>query len=524
MSTRNTQPSEPLRQAVIYVRVSTDKQSKVGDGLRSQERMCREFARFRNLNVIKVFSDIISGEHASRPNLDAMIEFLANRDEQNCAVIIDDVGRLSREFTNHWTLRGRISMAGGHLMSPQIEFSDNPVDQLPEKIQAIMVEQERLVGKQRSFSRQKARTLNGYWTFNPGPGYEYIKSKSHGGKTLIRKEPTATILAEALNGFASGRFQTQMEMKRFLDAHPQYPKGTTGKVPKQNIRKLLSNILYTGYVEYKPWGVPLTKGHHEPIISHETYQEIQDRLNGRPKFPVRKSINEDFPLRGFIDCADCEKPLRAAWSRGRLKRYAYYVCQTKNCVSYGKSTPKAKIESEFEKLLSNARPRPIVIRLTEVMIEKFWAMNIKTFKERQHAAQRTLSALENKISALVGQIINAPSQSLASVYEAELEKLERKRILKTGQLDTMKAKNTGSKLDFETSYRTVMNFIENPSVLWRCGRIKCQRAALKFTFAGHLSWCRKTGYRTAELSLPFKLLGRMTGHEFALNQEMVPHR
>lgn len=473
MSTVNTQLSEPLSHAVIYVRVSTDKQSKVGDGLRSQERMCREFARFKGLEIIKVFSDIISGEHASRPNLDAMIEFLANRAGQNCAVIIDDVGRLSREFTNHWALRGRISAAGGHLMSPQIEFSDNPVDQLPEKIQAIMVEQERLVGKQRSFSRQKARTLNGYWTFNPGPGYEYIKSKSHGGKTLIRKEPTATILAEALNGFASGRFQTQMEMKRFLDAHPQYPKGSAGKVSKQNIRKLLSNILYTGYVEYKPWGVPLTKGHHAPIISHETYQKIQDRLNGRPKFPVRKSINEDFPLRGFIDCADCEKPLRAAWSRGRLKRYAYYVCQTKECVSYGKSTPKAKIESEFEKLLSQARPRPIVIKLAETMIEKFWAMNIKTFKERQHAAQRTLSALEGKT------------------------------------------------LDFETSYRTVMNFLENPCVLWRSGRIKCQRAALKFTFAGHLRWCRKTGYRTAELSLPFKLLGRMAGHEFALNQEMV---
>ncbi|MGH8764013.1 MAG: recombinase family protein, partial [Nitrosospira sp.] len=50
-----------MDKAVIYCRVSTKRQSKEGDGLASQATRCREFARYRNLEVIEVFQDSESG-------------------------------------------------------------------------------------------------------------------------------------------------------------------------------------------------------------------------------------------------------------------------------------------------------------------------------------------------------------------------------------------------------------------------------------------------------------------------------
>jgi site-specific DNA recombinase len=43
--------------AVIYVRVSSQNQVKDGNGLESQERLCREWAEYNGIEVVQVFSD-----------------------------------------------------------------------------------------------------------------------------------------------------------------------------------------------------------------------------------------------------------------------------------------------------------------------------------------------------------------------------------------------------------------------------------------------------------------------------------
>jgi site-specific DNA recombinase len=52
----------------------------------------------------------------------------------------------------------------------------------------------------------RARTLNGYWVFQAPAGYRYRRTPGH-GNMLVRDEPHV-FLAEALEGFASGRFES----------------------------------------------------------------------------------------------------------------------------------------------------------------------------------------------------------------------------------------------------------------------------------------------------------------------------
>lgn len=85
-------------------------------------------------------------------------------------------------------------------------------------------------------------------------------------------------LYEVLEGYASGRFQLQAEVKRFLQAQPAFPKTRDGIVRNQEVTRLLTRPVYAGYVEAPAWSVSLRKGHHEPLISFETFKTIQNRI------------------------------------------------------------------------------------------------------------------------------------------------------------------------------------------------------------------------------------------------------
>ena len=93
----NTNP----KQAVIYCRVSSAKQMSRGDGLNSQEARCREYAKYKNLEVLKVFADNMTGSVVSRPGMKAMIGFIKKRKTMGTVVIIDDHSRLARGLEAH---------------------------------------------------------------------------------------------------------------------------------------------------------------------------------------------------------------------------------------------------------------------------------------------------------------------------------------------------------------------------------------------------------------------------------------
>lgn len=188
----------------------------------------------------------------------------------------------------------------------------------------------------------------------------------------MRDEPFASVIQEGLEGFLIGRFGSQAEVQRFFEAHPVFAKDRNGKVHPQRITDLMTRPVYAGLIENPAWGVSLRQGHHEPIISAETYNRIQDRQAGVTKIAARADIHRDFVLRGAVCCGDCGAPYRSAWSKGAKKKYAYYVCQTKSCDSYGESIPCDKLEGIFEDLLRKLTPTQDLFRVARDMFKKIW--------------------------------------------------------------------------------------------------------------------------------------------------------
>lgn len=210
-------------EAVIYCRVSSSKQAKKGDGLTSQETRCREHARYKGYDVVEVFQDDFSGGSADRPGMKAMLAYLRkHRAKSPTAVIIDDISRLARGLNAHLELRVSLERAGGKLESPSIDFGEDSDSVLVENLLASVSQHQRQKNGEQTRNRMRARASNGYWVFNAPVGYRYDSGKG-GGRILVPDEPLASILTEALEGYASGRFASQAEVKRFLESFPEFP-------------------------------------------------------------------------------------------------------------------------------------------------------------------------------------------------------------------------------------------------------------------------------------------------------------
>lgn len=73
----------PITKAVIYCRISSQKQLREGDGLESQRVRCEEFARYRNLTVVEIFRDArVAASHSDRAQLHAEVKLLEQQIEQ----------------------------------------------------------------------------------------------------------------------------------------------------------------------------------------------------------------------------------------------------------------------------------------------------------------------------------------------------------------------------------------------------------------------------------------------------------
>ena len=250
------------KQAVVYCRVSSIKQTKDGDGLRSQETRCRDFATRKGYVVTDVFQDDVSGSLVDRPGMKAMLASIRKRRAQGVVVIIDDVSRLARGLQAHLELRGLIASAGGTLESPSIEFGEDPDSLLVENLLASVSQHQRQKNGEQTKNRMRSRILNGYWVFQAPIGYKYQRVTGR-GMMLKRDEPVATILQEGLEGYASGLFETQADVMRFFQDHPLFPKNTAGRVHQQRVANVLNQCVYAGYVEAPNWDVTRRPGQHE---------------------------------------------------------------------------------------------------------------------------------------------------------------------------------------------------------------------------------------------------------------------
>ncbi len=489
--------------AVIYARVSGPKQVREGDGLASQENRCREYATYKDYDVVEVFADDMSGKFERRPAMDRMLAFLRLHPKGSVVVIIDDISRFARNVQAHIKLRETLADAGGILESPSIEFGEDSDSRLVEHMLASVAQHQREKNAEQTSNRMKGRMMNGYSVFAAPIGYRYKKTGSH-GKLLTRNEPLASIIKEGIEGYASGRFATQVEVKRFFEAQPDFPKDLPhGEIRQQKVSDILNRVIYAGYIEHEPWGIPRRKGHHEPIISLDTYEKVQARKAARSLAPKRKDINEDFPLRGAVTCACCHQPMTSCWSKSATgKRYPYYWCQTRDCPEYRKSIRAEKIDTGFEAILRAMTPSKTIRDIVTSMLHDASSQRDAQSKHSQTALKRQITELDKQQDALLERLVETSNPKVMAALESKVAKLEEDKLRLSDKL----TQNTKPKYSKDEIFELLKAFLSSPWNIYEKGTLAMRKTILKTAFQAPLAYHRREGFRTPQPSVIFRFL------------------
>lgn len=140
----------------------------------------------------------------------------------------------------------------------------------------------------------------------------------------------------------------------------------------------------------------------------------------------------------------------AGWSKGRNGQYPYYFCQAKGCDESRKSIRKERIEGDFEPLLDAIRPDASLIDAFHELVSEVWAAGRKGQAEQHQTLKAELAEIERKSSQLMERLIAADNGVLIAAYEAEVRKLQERRIVLQEKLRSRGEKE----IDFNLGYRT----------------------------------------------------------------------
>lgn len=504
--------------ALICCRVS-DRSQLRGGGLDSQEHRCRKHAEINGYEVERVFLESKSGGFlvTERP---AIKELLAHVDAnkhsgKNYVAVFDDHKRFARATEYHLLLRRMLHERGVRVEFLNFNLDDTPENRFSETMFAAQAQLEREQNLRQNRERRRARLERGFHVTRAPIGYRYVPS-AQGGKELVLDETTAPIVKEALEGFASGRFSSQAEVKRYLESRPELPisRNDKGEIKQQRAIQILRHHIYAGMVSAPYLGVSLRKGQHEPLISFETHEKILTRLREGVYAPTRADLCADFVLRGAVLCSCCQTPLTAGWSKGKYKKYPYYFCRHKGCEAYGKTIARKKIEDRFAGVVGSLEPTPMVARLVIEMFRDAWEQKTAQLEAASRKFADDARKIEVEISRLVDCVLNANSPRVISAYESRIEELERKKLL--AEEKAVQGSNVDGR--FGELFEHSLCILTNPLKAWKSGHFELRRILLRMAFSEPLEHCRENGFRTPKTTLPFKVLG-----DFCMpNEKMVP--
>lgn len=463
------------QKAVTYARVSSRAQAETGSGLESQKKRCCDHAEAQGYSLEMCFQDTMTGgvDYMKRPGMVALLSFLDAQPDENFVVIIDDPKRLARSTRFHIELREALRNRGARLECLNFKFEETPEGEFIETIIAAHGQLERKQNGRQVGQKMRARMESGYFVHRCPVGLVY-KPVPGRGKMLFHDPQWGPVIREAFEGYASGRFQTQAEVGRYLESFPDFPHLKNGKLAQQRVTDILTHPIYTGHICSETYGINWLKAQHEPLISLETFDKVQERRTGVAKAPKRKNIGDHFALRGIVVCDGCDVPLRSSLTRGNGGHYAYYLCQTKGCEHYGKSIKRDQLEGDVGEIIKSLQPNVRSIRLLTDMFRHIWTTRRDQAADIARAAKRQISGVRSRHPD-PGISADIPDNSLEDLVNTEPSRVHmRLLVLRLTFVDRIKYLRNYKKIpgrDHSTSKRQMHKQTSGFVMVHRMGAI-----------------------------------------------------
>ena len=406
--------------AVIYVRVSTKEQTE-NLSLPTQLRACEEYCRRQGYEILERFHE--EGESAKttdRSQLQALLKYCRTHKGKVHFVVVYNLTRFAREKYDHFALRAHLKSLGISLRSATEPIDDTSTGKLMEGVLASFAQFDNDVRSDRTRAGMRAALELGRWTFPAdrlSERAEMVRQKPSAGPGT-RATHRACVRGPRNGTIHEARSHCPNDRGRL--AHATWIGAVAAKLRPDG-----AELDYVGRVESPDCGVS-TRGDFEPLIDEPTFYRVQAVLDGRVVVAgPRPRHHPDFPLRGFVRCETCGRPLTGSWSKGRNGHYAYYHCQ-RQCRAVNIS--KATLEGAFVDELALLQPTPGYMRLVKDRILCVWEQRRAEAKDRTTEQQRRVSAIQQKLDKLDEAFLYAEAIDVTT-YGRQRDKLREELTL-----------------------------------------------------------------------------------------------
>jgi len=344
--------SDRRKRAVIYCRVSTDKQEIDGESLEYQEAKCRQYAELHDIDVVIVLHEAKSGyiHYSLREKLALARQLI--RDHMADMIIVWDLRRFSRNFVHSAMIFEEIESNGGEIISVSENIDNSLTGKLVRSILAWSAESER---------EKIVEYANRHWQTRSAQNLPLATGRAPYGWEWADKEKTAYIInhEEAMVRLSIFTMFVEQDMSIRAIAHkltgdgilaPAKSRGWNVKsaawrlstvhkilVGPENIGTLVickTRVVMApnGKVTRKPnANIKTIAGGIPAIIPNELYELAQYKLKHNRVDKSKLHLKpEDFLLKSHIFCKTCGYRMG-----GRYRQYdgvtmAYYQCMHDN--------------------------------------------------------------------------------------------------------------------------------------------------------------------------------------------------
>jgi site-specific DNA recombinase len=461
-----------MRQGLNYLRVSSRRQVDKGfdeDGLSlpAQREACVRYAAEHAISIVGEYIERgESARTADRPAFQAMLARI-QRDRDVQVVIVHKVDRFARNLEDHVTVRALLRRLGVELVSVVEPLDDSPQGRLTEGIHALMAEfySANLAAEIRKGMTQKAK--QGGWPHQAPLGYRNVR-KPIGGRLVACIEPDpdrAHHILAAFQLYASGDW-TLERLTAELAARGLRNRGRRDYPLKPlslgGVAKLLANKTYMGLID---WNGVLVQGQHQPLVTPELFQQVQDTLAARSARGTRERKHHHY-LKGLLYCAVCSRRYSYLVATGKSgHRYPYFYCLgTRPAGRSGcqePHLPAEQLEEQVERLYER-------IQLPHHWLSELHAALKAEITTRQGHAAHEHQQLDRELLGLEGERRKLLAAYYADAIDLRLLRQEQTRISqRTTTLEARRRSLTANLDQWQAVLETAGRFATNCAATYR---------------------------------------------------------
>jgi site-specific DNA recombinase len=327
------QPSSPRLRCGIYTRKSTEEGlEQEFNSLDAQREAAEAFILSQRregwVALPEPYDDGgFTGANMDRPALTRLLHAV-EAGELDC-VVVYKVDRLSRSLLDFTRMLSVLEKHKVSFVAVTQQFNTSTsLGRLTLNILLSFAQFERELIGERTRDKMLAARRKGKWVGGcPVLGYDVDPG---GGRLVVNEEEAERVRAifalfeehgSVLPALAEIE-RRGWKLKSWTRKSGQFRPG--GPFALNSLRRLLTNILYTGAIRHKGQSYP---GEHAAILAPGTWERVQNLITHPASFARGRLRNRHLALlSGLLYCESCAARMVYSYSGKKDRRYAYYVC------------------------------------------------------------------------------------------------------------------------------------------------------------------------------------------------------